>query len=245
MNLKYLEMVIMVAQYRSFSRAAEEIPCSQASVSRQINAVEQELGYPIFERSTKSCSVRLTDKGEAAFKQIRDIVARYNALFGKIRTNKRASYRLGIFAGPLGFSAKSVVVANMYMHCPELHLRVDDVRRGAFINELTQSRIDGLLMYDAFIEEEKPVNDRSFRQGGLAYTFLKTQYPVIAFPRSHRLADRESVSVSELCDETFLLDYDIIHQEIRNEDTAHRGLLLSCMKAGYMPNVVSLDVART
>ena len=66
---------------------------------------------------------------------------------------------------------------------------------------------------------------------------------MIAFPRYHRLACRESVSISELRDETFLLDYDIINQKIRNEDTAHRGLLLSCLRACFTPKVVYLNVA--
>ena len=245
MEYRYLEAVIAVARYRSFSRAAEEIPCSQATVSRQVKAVEEELGYPIFERSTKSGSVRLTEKGEITLRKIEAIVANYNELFGGQRTNKSSSYRLGIFSGPLGFSAKSIIVANMYMRCPELQLQVYDVRRSAFSSELTQYKIDGLLMYEAFLTDETPVNNLSLKQGGLHYTYLRTQYPMIAFPRYHRLACRDSVSISELRDETFLLDYDIINQKIRNEDTAHRGLLLSCLKAGFTPKVVYLNVAGT
>jgi len=43
----------------------------------------------------------------------------------------------------------------MYMRCPELQLQVYDVRRSAFSSELTQYKIDGLLMYEAFLTDER------------------------------------------------------------------------------------------
>lgn len=57
MEIQYLETVLAVAQYLSFSRAAEEIPCAQSSVSRHVGIVENELGAKIFTRSSKTLSL--------------------------------------------------------------------------------------------------------------------------------------------------------------------------------------------
>lgn len=244
MELKYLETVIAVAEYRSFSRAAEAIPCSQASVSRQIGAVEQELGYPIFERSTKSGSVQLTEKGVETLEQIRSIIDNCNILFGKEGKTSRV-YRLGIFAGPFGFSAKSIVVSQFFIKCPELHLKVEEVRRNSYLKQLTQAKIDGMLIYETYLEEKGPTTEQSFEQGGLSYTLLRTQYPFLAVSSEHRFAGRESVSFRDLRDETFLLDYDIVRHEIRGEDVSHQGFLRDCQRAGFTPKVATLDVART
>lgn len=44
---------LKAAEYMSFSRAAEDLYVSQPSVSRQIRQLEEELGYPLFDRSHK------------------------------------------------------------------------------------------------------------------------------------------------------------------------------------------------
>ena len=244
METKYLETVLAVAKYRSFSRAAEEIPCSQASVSRQIGAVERELGYALFERSTRIGSIQPTEKGEEALEQIRAIVEQYNELTGA-STRERGSYRLGVFAGPFGLSGNSMILSTIYIKHPELRVSVRDVKRSRVLEELSRLKIDGALIYKAYLRSEQPENSLSFTQGGFSYRFLKTQYPIIAFPQNHPLGDRDSVSFEELRDETFLLNYDIVHQEIRPEDMAHRGLLVSCRAAGFTPKVACLDISGT
>src|SRR5882757_8473377 len=51
-----------VARTASFTRAAEELGITQPSLSQQIRALEQKIGYPLFERLGRS--VRLTEYGE-------------------------------------------------------------------------------------------------------------------------------------------------------------------------------------
>ena len=55
------------ARLQSFSQAAQELHLTQAAVSRQIRALEEDLGVQLFER--RSRGVFLTDAGEA-FKQV-------------------------------------------------------------------------------------------------------------------------------------------------------------------------------
>ncbi|MDO4521393.1 MAG: LysR family transcriptional regulator, partial [Erysipelotrichaceae bacterium] len=62
MNTKYIESVLELAKTRNFSRAAENLFISQPSLTYQINAVEQEIGVRIFDRSGKGASV--TPAGE-------------------------------------------------------------------------------------------------------------------------------------------------------------------------------------
>lgn len=241
MELKYLETVLAVAEYLSFSRAAEEIPCSQASVSRHVGTVERELGYAIFERSTKSGSVSLTRKGSAVLKQIQNIVSECNALFDTADKSSGTTYRLGLFAGPFGIIAKSRIVSQTYINDPELHLVIEDIRRGDILRVLTQAKIDGIFMYEVYMKDDASYKGLANKHGGLSFEFLKTQELEIAVPKGHRFAEWKSVSFSELRDETFLLDYDITKQEIRREDTAHLGFLKNCISAGFSPRIVTLN----
>ena len=63
MDLGQLEAFVRVAQHQSFSRAAEALFLTQPSVTARIQALERELGEPLFERNGRG--VRLTDLGSS------------------------------------------------------------------------------------------------------------------------------------------------------------------------------------
>jgi DNA-binding transcriptional LysR family regulator len=56
-----LHLFHLVAQHRSFTKAAEIAGLTQSAVTRQVQGVEASLGVTLFERTTRS--VRLTDAG--------------------------------------------------------------------------------------------------------------------------------------------------------------------------------------
>ncbi len=65
MNTRQLECFCHIAQNRSFSQAANALFVSQSAVTQQINALEKELNFRLFDRSTKS--VQLTPAGEVFY----------------------------------------------------------------------------------------------------------------------------------------------------------------------------------
>ena len=62
MNTTQLECFMAVADFLNFSRAAERLRLTQPAVSHQIKTLEDELGAPLFRRTSKS--VRLTREGQ-------------------------------------------------------------------------------------------------------------------------------------------------------------------------------------
>ena len=65
MNDLQIEYFLSVAKHLSFTKAARELFVSQPAISRQILAMEEDLGYTLFERTNKS--VKLTETGEMFF----------------------------------------------------------------------------------------------------------------------------------------------------------------------------------
>lgn len=63
MNLKQIEYALAVADTGSFTRAAERCHVVQSALSHQVARLEEYLGAPLFERSSRR--VRLTAAGEA------------------------------------------------------------------------------------------------------------------------------------------------------------------------------------
>jgi len=63
MELAELKVFVTVASEHSFSRAAVKLCRTQPAVSQAVRRLEEDLGEPLFDRSTKS--VRLTQAGDA------------------------------------------------------------------------------------------------------------------------------------------------------------------------------------
>src|SRR5213079_166720 len=74
MELRHLRYFIGVAEEENVSRAALKLHVSQPALSRQVRDLEEELGFPLLERSAKS--VRLTDAGRVFLPEARAVLQR-------------------------------------------------------------------------------------------------------------------------------------------------------------------------
>lgn len=72
-RLSLLESFVRVAELGSFSEAARRLRSSKSVVSRQVAALETELGARLFHRTTRSLT--LTEPGQAYFAQVSRILA--------------------------------------------------------------------------------------------------------------------------------------------------------------------------
>ena len=80
-SLPALRVFAVAGQTLSFTRAAEALNVTQAAVSHQIRVLEEQLGVPLFQRTTRSLSLtvsgqQLLPAAIAAFSQLEQAVAR-------------------------------------------------------------------------------------------------------------------------------------------------------------------------
>ncbi len=78
MDWDKLRIFHAAAEAGSFTHAAETLHLSQSAVSRQVSALEQELGAPLFHRHARGLS--LTEQGELLRKTAEDVLVKLNSV---------------------------------------------------------------------------------------------------------------------------------------------------------------------
>ena len=90
MELRHLRYFVAAAEAENVSRAALKLHVSQPALSRQIRDLEEELRFPLFERSAKS--VRLTEAGRVFLAEAREVLRRADQA---VDTARSAALRSG------------------------------------------------------------------------------------------------------------------------------------------------------
>lgn len=78
LNLQQIKYVAAIAKSGSFSKAAEELYVTEATISQQVKKLEQELETELFSRSTRK--IALTDAGKLFVKRAVAVIAAYEKL---------------------------------------------------------------------------------------------------------------------------------------------------------------------
>jgi len=92
-TLRQLEYFVTVAELGSFRQAADRLAVTQPSLSKQISALEADLGLRLFERSSRQ--VKLSRPGQALLEDARVVLRSAYAFKGKARElSQRPAFHL-------------------------------------------------------------------------------------------------------------------------------------------------------
>lgn len=242
MEIKYIKSVIAVSEYLSFSKAAEAIPCAQSSISRQIKAVEAELGRSLFERNFSYGKVEITPFGREAIPILEQIYKQYEAvekLALKKEVKNAIKYRIGLYRGPFNSATKAKLASELYLKLPDISVTFDEVKMSNLKEELNRGSKDAIIFFKAFM---KNMDDRVLKASDDRFErrILFKRKPCIVLPESHPLAKADEISFEQLRDETFVLYYNPFDEGLRKFDVPMDGFVQSCLNYGYTPKIETL-----
>jgi DNA-binding transcriptional LysR family regulator len=96
-DLYELHLFHLVAQHRSFTKAAEVAGLTQSAVTRQVQGIEASLGLSLFERTTRN--VQLTPAGQALWRESVRLVGDIDQTLKSLReefTGAKKEIRVGV-----------------------------------------------------------------------------------------------------------------------------------------------------
>ncbi|MGZ4505620.1 MAG: LysR substrate-binding domain-containing protein [Blastococcus sp.] len=221
MELRHLRYFVAVAEELHFGRAAERLYIVQPALSKQIAALEKELGVELFFRTKRH--VAMTPAGASLLEDARQVLAQAEG--AKLRARLASQGEVGLLE--IGF-----VVPVLYDLLPHM-LRVfrasfPDVRLS--LHELhSREIVNGLASRDLHIGFSRiPIP-----HGGESLRVLPlVDEPVlVAMPDRHPLAARGSVALADLADE------DLVMITRTEEPELYDAHVSACAAAGFSPKV--------
>lgn len=219
-DIRQVRAFLFVADELHFGRAAARLFTSQPALSRTIHALEEAVGAPLLERSTRR--VRLTDAGEAfaaesrlAFGHLeRAATAAQNAADGKVG-RLRIGYMDFAINGRL-----PTLLNNFRAKYPRDILDLQYNPSAKQRNALLEGRLDVGLIIGEFTSQK------------VANVLVEQNDYVALLPDSHKLARADKVCLSDLAKEPFVMGSEDAFSTFR------QFLFPLCHTAGFFPNIV-------
>jgi DNA-binding transcriptional LysR family regulator len=193
-ELSQLRYLVALAEERHFTRAATREHIAQPALSQQIRRLEDEVGLPLVERTTRRVSI--TQAGDVLVARARRILAELEAAdyeLQSLRGLQTGHVSVGALhtMGPVDLS---LVLAIFRQRYPAVELTV----REQSSEELAEMlRVDELDL--AFLSVTERIESH-----GLGLQQLISEELVVILPPSHPLGGRRRVRMAELADEQFI-----------------------------------------
>jgi LysR family transcriptional regulator, transcription activator of glutamate synthase operon len=217
MEIEQLKYFLALVKYKNFSNAAHELSISQSSLSKQLKALEDELGTKLINRSSKT----VTLSGEELIKFSEDVIVKYDNM--KLKIKKYDNLEEGHIT--LGMSqivnCQGLIglVAKFQKQYPAIKINLVEKKTKDLSMLLRDNKIDVAFILTNSTE------DTGFK----AYPLIKDEY-VLVTDMKNPLAQNKSIDLSEASNEKFVL--------LDSSSGMHDTPVEACKKAGFKPSIL-------
>src|ERR671923_2562434 len=221
MELRQLEIVVILGEELHFGRAANRVHLSQPALTQALARFERQLGARLFERSSRR--VTLTPAGAELLPRARALLdqAREAAqIVSRIARGEQGAVRLGV-VGTAMLDLLPPLVRGVRAGHPDIELDIRELTGATQVQELRHGRLDLGLLH---VTSDHPPD-------GLSVSQLRAEPLARALPADHRLAHRTVLRLQELRDDPLVMQ----RPEPEADTTAI--YLNACAEAGFAARV--------
>lgn len=221
MDLRQLRYFVAIAEHGNFHRASESLNVAQSALSRHMRTLGEELGSPLFERTSNG--TQTTILGKVFYPEAKAILEKADTAVQRSRKVVAGEIgRLVIGVNELGARhpvfINSIVMSRL--HHPEVELVVERMNSP----EQVESLLAGKLDFGVLIE----------RPPGPEFEWLRLlSVPfVVGMSRSHPLAAKKELLPEDLAREKF------VALRATRYGPAQAQIFAACRQLGFLPNVI-------
>ena len=219
MKITQLRYFLVLAEELHFIKAAARLNVSQPPLSRQIQALEQELGFALFVRGHQR--VRLTEAGAAFHRDVQEMFAALDRAVTHAKGVARGEVGrivLGM-TGSVSFGVLPRILEQFHREFPQVRMEMQHLIKAEQIEALAGGKITlGLT--------RSPVRER-----GMASEAIHQEPFIVALHERHRLAKLKVVPLEKLEGDKFVLYRGNSSPSVADE------IIDLCGTAGYYPQI--------
>lgn len=225
MNFNQLKYFVAVAQYRSFTKAAEQYFLTQTAITQQIQKLEETVGVQLIDRKTRPIS--LTPMGQVLLREAREILMRVDHAVQRTQeaaTGITGYLRIGYTKG---YEHSDLTVKLRQFHHDYPNVLINCCRCDTDL--LTTGLIDG--KYDIIFTWD---STNVCKDESVEFRLLDRVRLMVALYGSHPLAQRTGLTRGDLREETMLF----MSPSSTGDSLGDEYFLRLYQKAGYSPNIL-------
>lgn len=185
MELRQLEAFVAVAEERNFTRAASRLYVAQSGLSANIRSLEQELGAPLFIRTTRR--VAMSPAGAALLPEARRTLAAARVASEAVTAVeglRRGTLEVGVMQASWLFDLVGLL-ARYRTTYPGIHIRLRQASSADLRSSLHEGAVD--LIFATAPDEAA--------RGMVSFTLVQSRLVVVC-GRQDALADRRAISLA-------------------------------------------------
>ena len=194
-SITQLEYIIAVEKRRHFGKAADDCHVTQPTLSMQIQKVEEEIEFPIFDRIKKP--VVPTTKGLVFIQQARILLREHQKLIDISRTQRvemSGEFRLGVIPTVAPYILP-LFIETFSVAFPKIQLFIDELKTDTIVRHLRDDTLDAGLL-------ATPLGETGLRERPLYY---EPFYLYVS--KNHPLSERKRIREDDLRgDQMWLLE---------------------------------------
>lgn len=217
-NLRTLRYFLVLADELHFGRAAARLNMSQPPLSQQIRQLETNIGADLFSRAHHN--VELTAAGQDFYEKVPQIFQQLEKALASARLTARGQIgrlEIGTTSSSLVGVIPLALEAFREFH-PDVEWQLHELAPAKQMQALLEKRIDVCLF------RMPPEHE------GLHREVIFEEELTVALPRSHPLAEHESLALGDLRREPFVM-FDLGQSPFADF------LYECCIRAGFVPHI--------
>jgi LysR family transcriptional regulator, transcription activator of glutamate synthase operon len=216
MEIKQIQYFISIVECGTFSMAAEKLYISQSSLSKQIIALEKELGFPLFDRSNRK--IKLTEAGKTVLKHAIRLNEAYRCMLEDL-VDYSITPSLSIVAIPViaqyGITA---LIAQYRKNYPNINFALEEREAAAILPALDSGQFDLAFLRDNYLDTSL-----------YSCHVISRDRLIVLVSGDHRFAGRTWLSLAELANENFIL--------FDKGTIVHELSVAACRRSGFGPHI--------
>lgn len=218
MELNYIRHFVVLAETGNYLEAADILFMAQSSLSRHIKSIEEDLGAPLFDRTTRK--VVLNDFGKTFLpyaKKIVEIQDEYNRALGSCLSGMTSTLTVASIPAMINYNITDVL-EGFQRENPEYRLNIVEADSAQIFQMIEEKKCECGFVRDS---------EGSFHD--LRQIEFTSDHLVAVLPVEHPLAEEDFLTLDMLKEEKFLF--------LNKGTSMYTTCYNACRKAGFEPDV--------